>query len=192
MKPPDQGPNWQRQADGTILYRQSRSETTLQISDRQLQQVHNLVRSEFDFVFLTLIPVVARTIMWRQGLVGGLVVALSLAAWLTANQIFHLRIKRKKASTVEGSLRAEEILDISLSRAVRSALGKYSNRNLWGSAILFSGFVLRLFDVSRTDLSRIVALLGTCQPAGCGFYDRSIRSSRDPIREGNTEATIGC
>jgi hypothetical protein len=136
----DRGPNWERQADGKVLYRMSQSTPTVGLDYAQFELVRWFGAREWLVAMFTGLSFAALFVIWLYEGVSGLLVLASAIGYVVVNQVVHVHTKRRKAAFLAAAPISARNLDLSWPRRNEVFFAEYSDRALLWSLVLFSLF----------------------------------------------------
>jgi hypothetical protein len=162
---PDRGPNWERQADGSVLYRASRSTPAVELNETAFGQIRTVVGREILISVFTGVPVAALFVIWLFHGEWLWVLLCAVVAYVALNQLVHLLGKRRRADILAGASPARRGLDLSWARTREVYFAGCSDRALVATTILL--FVLAVISVvlvARSTLGIIWIPAPTVRP----------------------------
>jgi hypothetical protein len=96
--PGSRGSHWQRQADGTFLFRLDRSSKTRIVNANELTSLIEIQNREWAFVLFTLIPMLVFIVLWFSDRMESIWVLLAAAIWIGLNHHMHRKLRAQSGA----------------------------------------------------------------------------------------------
>ena len=149
---PERGPNWRRQNDGSLLFRESYRSPTYLITEEQLRRLRSIKSLELIVSYISIVPVVIAFLAWWNGYTAVMLPIALAIAYVALNQALYIYSRGRRREILSQAAPSEDPLKLETPLESLAASIAGLDR-LWLVCLMFpvAGIVLSLlFSLAMT------------------------------------------